>query len=224
MNELLTEDEKLLQRILSDQSGLPASQPQFYADAETLKHSSGYYTFMNALQEKSELWMENCQPCQRSMKRMMLKPDTRIEAIPESDIGMSPTESYWTNSYRQYRNDPKSLNLNPSGEFWFCDGCGGVWTSCLGFWFKVKVNGEERLYIDRIKLTQDKLREVQHQQNQEPVVIDPGIKPSEDSTCCPNCHVWRTVEPYKSMPEDDLNRTHHVCPKCRCGEIYNPSL
>jgi hypothetical protein len=215
-------DEALIKSLVDDEIFPPKdSRAQFYADPETLKHGSGYYTFMNALPMPAEMWVENCQPCRRAMKHIMLNTNAKVEAIPGTDLGMSATMTFWTANYLKYRQDPKSIVINPAGDFWFCEGCAKIWTSTLGFWCCVSINGETSLSIDRLKLTEDKLRE-QRVQAINNVVIDPGIKPSEDSTKCSNCHVWRTVEPYESYPGDGLNRTHHVCPKCHGGEIYDP--
>lgn len=193
---------------------------QFYADAETLKEGSGYYTFMNSLPADPNLWVENCHNCQRAMSPIMLTPGTPIEGIQGSEIGLPSNTAYWSDAYCNFLEDPSLLPINPASSFWFCKGCCGVWTSAPGFWLKVKLNGEEQLSIERIKMTEDHLK-VQALEALD-IPIDPGVKPSPDSTPCPNCHRWRNVSPYQSSPDDMLGRFHHICPHCGTGEIYDP--
>ena len=169
---------------------------KFYADAETLKEGSGYYTFMNFLPANSDMWVENCNDCRVAMLKIMLTSETDVETLSNK------------------------TKVNPSSIFWFCSSCGRVVTAIGAYWEKVSINGKEFLSTDRIKVTENKLRGDQAMAANNPV--DPGLKPSPDSTECPNCHSWRTVEPYKSDEDDTFGRFHHICPKCKTGEIYNP--
>jgi len=165
---------------------------KFYADAETLKEDSGYYTFMNSLPVNPDLWIENCEVCHIAMTRMMIAEGTKTV----------------TN---------RGQAINPHSEFWFCKSCCYLWTAALGYWSRVIVDGQAKLDCEKIKTTEIKLREEQAME----VEIDPGEKPSPDSTKCSNCKVWRKVVPYKSDESDMLNRTHHICTKCGTGEIVD---
>jgi hypothetical protein len=187
--------------------------PQFYADEETLKAGSGYYTFMNFLPADPNLWVENCPNCQKAMTRIMLTPGTEIEGIQGTAIGLPQFQT---------QRSIALLSINPASEFWVCSGCCSVWTSAPGFWLKVKLNGEALLSIERIKMTEEHLKVEAIAALDIP--IDPGTKPSPDSTKCPYCHVWRNVSPYQSSPEDMMGRSHHICPRCHTGEIYDPTI
>ena len=156
-------------------------KPKFYADAETLKHTSGYYTFMNSMPVSQDSWVENCQDCRKAMHRIMLTPDTKVECM--------------------------NVRLNPSQDCWVCTSCGYARMVFQGEWRKIRINNEDKLSIERIKLPPQPIIS-------QDIKFEPGPQPFPESTQCPNCHAWRSVEPY------DEGRTHHICPRCKTGEIY----
>lgn len=196
---------------LSELVGLEEKKIEFYADAETLKQSSGYYTFMNHLPLNPNMWVENCNPCKKAMLKIMLTPNAKVQGIPGTELweGLSP-------SYI------KDIRFNSSGDFWFCPNCKGIWSSYPGFWLRVTVNDEEFLDIARVKMTEENLQVEAAAAANTPVSL--GEKPTPDSTECPHCHVWRNVEPYFSTPEDTQGRMQHVCPKCHTADIKEAEI
>lgn len=162
----------------------------------------GKYETLSLLPAGSGAWIENCRHCHIPMKTIIIQTGTKLEGIPGQQSGIPDDEKYHPVGLKAWLENPV---IQPGGQFWYCDKCESVWVIALGFWTKVRVNGEDKVYANRFP---EEVKKVVEEQ------IDPGPKLSPDATMCPECHVWRMVKPYE-------DRTIHVCPKCRTGQIMD---
>lgn len=179
-------------------------------DINSLKESMNFESeqFLNSIPIVNK-WVENCADCRIPMSMVY---------VPPQDIGLGVLESVrgivfedpkqWPKFYKEWIHNPV---VNPGSEFWYCERCQSVWVIVSTFWTKVLVRGEER--VPPFRVSKQVVPVVV------PEVYDPGIKTSEDSTMCPNCKVWRTVEPYSGTIRAGEIYVQHVCPKCKAVDI-----
>jgi hypothetical protein len=181
----------------------------FYADPETLSQGPGSNDFLNSIPIKDK-WVENCADCKVPMKFVTLPIRSLPVGIVDSVRGVCPELK---NIYKAYLEWVKDPIISVASEFWYCFQCKSVWTITSAFWTKVMVWGEKTVEPEKVKEVQVNPATLVE------VVIDPGVKLSEDSTLCPNCHVWREVKPYDGTIRQGETYVQHVCPKCHAVDI-----
>lgn len=179
-------------------------------DPQILKESANFEAeqFLNSIPVINK-WIENCPDCRIPMSMVYVRPEDVGMGILESVRGIVFEDpKQWPKFYKEWMHNPV---VNSGSEFWYCEGCQSVWSIVSTFWTKVLVRGEEKVPPSSISRTVAPVVV--------PEVYDPGIKESEDSTMCPNCKVWRTVEPYSGTIRAGETYVQHVCPRCKAVDI-----
>ena len=181
---------------------------QFYASKETLKESVDQYNFLNTTDFSGIGWCEQCATCKKPMDRLnFFSPELKLEGIPESISGLQADKKKHVEFFQLWVKEPV---VNPMAEHWFCQSCGGVWVIIDGyFWTRVRINGMDTLNPTLVQRISDRPPVV-------PLVeeVDPGPQPFPEATQCPNCKIWRMIEPYSET------HVQHVCLKCRAVGLY----
>lgn len=191
----------------------PADASDFYMK---MKKEFSDYSQMNRLDINSpdvpkdeRSWAENCEHCRVAMIKLVIHPGIVMTGMPETIYGMTTNRNQIPVWFNDWMLNPVVHMGNTGHGLWFCEKCSHIYAIIGGaLWSQIKLNGEETFDGSKIKPFEVQKPKVVEE------VIDPGIKTSEDATVCPNCKVWRTVEPY--------SETHiqHVCPKCRAVNLF----